>query len=82
MTSVLLVGWRPKAIAALRRLGAEVTCALRPGDDDHATTGQRPHRAVRVADPAGAESVLAAWPARACGPATSTWYAASRSSRW
>ncbi|GAA1417285.1 ATP-grasp domain-containing protein [Catellatospora coxensis] len=59
MTSVLLVGWRPKAIAALRRLGAEVTCALRPGDDDHATTGQRPHRAVRVADPAGAESVLA-----------------------
>lgn len=59
MTAVLLVGWRPKAIAALRRLGAEVTCVFRPGDDDAAAPGQRPHRSVRVADPAGVESVLA-----------------------
>ncbi|GAB4051688.1 ATP-grasp domain-containing protein [Catellatospora paridis] len=59
MTAVLLVGWRPKAVAALRRLGAEVTCAFRPGEDDAAAPGQRPHRSVRVADPAGVESVLA-----------------------
>ncbi|WP_144124521.1 ATP-grasp domain-containing protein [Catellatospora sichuanensis] len=58
MTAVLLVGWRPKAIAALRRLGAEVTCVFRPGEDDTAASGQRPHRSVRVADPAGVESVL------------------------
>ncbi|GIG01160.1 hypothetical protein [Catellatospora citrea] len=58
MTAVLLVGWRPKAIAALRRLGAEVTCAHRPGEDDAATSEQRPHRSVRIADATNAESVL------------------------
>ncbi|WP_327233981.1 hypothetical protein OG349_08205 [Streptomyces sp. NBC_01317] len=56
---VLLIGWRPDAVTALHRLGAEVTCVLaaseadRPGDllDDAHT--------VAVHDPSDTESTLA-----------------------
>lgn len=59
MASVLLIGWRPKAVAALRVLGAHVTCVCRPGEDAEAEPAERPDRAVRVADPTHAEHVLA-----------------------
>ncbi|MDQ8706944.1 Rid family hydrolase [Streptomyces sp. LHD-70] len=58
--SVLLIGWRPEAIEALERHGAEVTCVLATRDDT-------PRRAallddahtVPVQDPTSAEETLA-----------------------
>ena len=58
--SVLLIGWRPEAIAALERHGAEVTCVLATRDDGP----QRARvlddaRTVPVQDPTSAEETLA-----------------------
>ncbi|MEU7935777.1 ATP-grasp domain-containing protein, partial [Microbispora bryophytorum] len=56
---VLLIGWRPEAVAALRRLGAEVTCVLAAGDDALRAGLLDDARAIAVPDASSAESVLA-----------------------
>ncbi|WP_329253233.1 ATP-grasp domain-containing protein [Streptomyces sp. NBC_01478] len=58
--SVLLVGWRPDAVAALRRLGADVTCVLATADDteDRAALLDDAHT-VPVRDPSSTEETLA-----------------------
>ncbi|MEU8348330.1 hypothetical protein [Streptomyces sp. NPDC048845] len=58
---VLLIGWRPDAVAALQHLGAEVTCVLTPPEDRDRRRGRLlPDAAVvPVEDPSGVESVLA-----------------------
>ncbi|WP_017558235.1 hypothetical protein [Nocardiopsis baichengensis] len=56
---VLLIGWRPDAVTALRRLGAEVVCVLAPEDDGPRNGILDDACTIVVEDPAGAESVLA-----------------------
>lgn len=58
--NVLLIGWRPQAIAALERHGAEVTCVLATGDDSEqrALVLDDAHT-VPVQDPSSAEETLA-----------------------
>ncbi|MET9252674.1 hypothetical protein [Streptomyces sp. NPDC003717] len=57
---VLLIGWRPDAVAALERLGAEVTCVLATGDDteERALLLDDAHT-VPVRDPSSTEETLA-----------------------
>ncbi|GLZ38107.1 hypothetical protein [Actinokineospora sp. NBRC 105648] len=56
---VLLVGWRPEAVAALRAHGAEVTCALAAADDLARAGLLDDAHTVVVEDAADAESTLA-----------------------
>jgi biotin carboxylase len=60
MTTVLLLGWRQKAIAALRALGAHVTCVVQPGQDAGVAPEARADRTLVVADAGNAEDVLSA----------------------
>lgn len=57
---VLLIGWRPDAIKALRRLGAEVTCVLATSDDtEERTLLLDDAHTVPVRDPSSTEETLA-----------------------
>ena len=56
---VLLIGWRPDAVAALKRLGAEVTCVLATGDDDERALLLDDAHTVPVRDPSSTEETLA-----------------------
>ncbi|MEV5957066.1 hypothetical protein AB0M11_25410 [Streptomyces sp. NPDC051987] len=58
--NALLIGWRPDAVRALRRLGAEVTCVLATSDDtaDRARLLDDAHT-VPVRDPSSTEETLA-----------------------
>ena len=57
---MLLIGWRPDAVAALERLGAEVTCVLATSDDteERALLLDDAHT-VPVRDPSSTEETLA-----------------------
>ncbi|MFF7974916.1 acetyl-CoA carboxylase biotin carboxylase subunit family protein [Streptomyces sp. NPDC007905] len=58
--TVLLIGWRPDAVKALERLGAEVTCVLATSDDtrERALLLDDAHT-VPVRDPSSTEETLA-----------------------
>ncbi|MEW2621380.1 hypothetical protein [Streptomyces sp. NPDC048106] len=56
---VLHVGWMPRAVAALAREGAEVTCVVAPRDAAAARAGDTVARTVVVPDPASPQHVLA-----------------------
>jgi enamine deaminase RidA (YjgF/YER057c/UK114 family)/biotin carboxylase len=56
---VLLLGWRPESLAALRGLGADVTCVLTAADDEKRTGLLDDAHTVPVQDPADTGSVLA-----------------------
>ncbi|MGW3269099.1 ATP-grasp domain-containing protein [Streptomyces sp. NPDC001056] len=56
---VLHVGWMPRAVAALARAGADVTCAVAPRDAAAARGSDAVSRTVVVPDPVSAQHVLA-----------------------
>lgn len=56
---VLLLGWRPESVAALRSLGADVTCAFTAPDDERRAGLLDAAHTVPVQDPADTGSVLA-----------------------
>lgn len=57
---VLLIGWRPEAVAALRRLGAEVTCVIAAHEDDRRGDLLDDAHTVVAQDPSATESTIAA----------------------
>ncbi|MDH6226010.1 hypothetical protein [Streptomyces sp. MJP52] len=57
---VLLIGWRPDAVAALRRLGAEVTCVLAAHELDARGDLLDDAHTVVARDPCATEPTLAA----------------------
>ena len=57
---VLLIGWRPEAVAALHRLGAEVTCAIAAHEIDQRGDLLDDAHTVVTRDPSATEPTLAA----------------------
>lgn len=56
---VLMLGWRPESLTALRKLGADVTCVLTAGDDHKRGNLLDSAHAIPVPDPADVAAVLA-----------------------
>ncbi|MER5968937.1 ATP-grasp domain-containing protein [Streptomyces sp. NPDC002055] len=57
---VLHVGWMTRAVAALGRAGARVTCVVAPADAETARNSEARPRVLVVPDPTNTEGVLAA----------------------
>ena len=59
MAKVLMLGWRPESLTALRALGADVTCVLTAQDDHKRGDLLDSAQAVPVQDPDHVAAVLA-----------------------